>query len=670
MNIKKENKEEANRRVEKKIPFSFNDLHLIKNISLPALSPDGSKIVAVITETDIAANAYIDRLALISVETGKMDILTEGGSPTWSPDGKKIAYERGEIDHSAIYILDVETLDKRFLAPVYSSEYFMGHLTEKNFAWSPDGKYIAYCGALPVGQDNKPPGNVQVIKRLAYKTKGGRGREVFADEYLTHIWCVPATGGDPFLITSGNYNEHSLSWSPDGRHIAFISNRTKDPDGIHNTELWSVNVQTKEIKQLTRAAGTRSCPRWSPDGRYIAYLGTNSAVTTTDSVADDTHAYVVNPDGNDLRCISGSLDRRVENIQWAPDGSRLFFTAGDAGSTQLYSVSAEGDIQTEIAGKFTVREYAISHTGKEIALVRTGITEPPELYLYSLTQGAQPLQLTGINAFVGEERIVADAETFWFTSVDQVNVQGWLMKPVGYEEGAKFPLALVIHGGPHNMFGYDFEERMQLLASHGFGVVFINPRGSHGYGQTFSRGCVLNWGGTDYKDLMAGVDHVIAQHSWIDADRLVVTGQSYGGFMSNWIITQTDRFKAAVVDGGLSNLVSFAGTSLYYSLIEAEFNGKPWENYPLLWQWSPLRNAKNVVTPTLFLHGDKDNEVPVSQAEEMFYALKSKGVETVFVRYFGEGHGWRPNLLPENRQDVLERTIDWFKTHTITSPEY
>lgn len=663
MSLKKENKEETSRKMEQKSPFAFNDLRLVKNIGSPAFSPDGSKIVAVVTETDVSANDYTDQIVLIDAATGKMDALTEGSSPSWSPDGKCIAYERGERDYSAIYILDMETREQRFLAPVYASEYFMGHLTEKNFAWSPDGKYIAYCGALPEGNENKQRGNVQVISRLAYKTKGGRGREFFADAYLTHIWLAPAGGGDPLLITSGHYNEHSLSWSPDGSHIAFISNRTKDPDDNNNSELWSVNVQTKEVKQLTRAIGARNCPRWSPDGSHIAYLGTNSAITTTDSVADDTHAYIVDPDGKNIKCLSGALDRRVENIQWGPDGSRLFFTAGDAGCTQLYSASAAGDIQTEIAGKWTIREYALANSGKEIALVKTSITAPPELYLCPLGRGAQPRRLTDLHAFVREGRLVADAETFWFTSFDEVKVQGWLMKPIGYKEGSRFPLALVIHGGPHNMFGYDFEERMQLLASHGFGVVFINPRGSHGYGQVFSRGCVLNWGGGDYKDLMAGIDYVVSQHSWVDADKLVVTGQSYGGFMSNWIITQTDRFKAAVVDGGLSNLVSFAGTSLYYSLIEAEFNGKPWENYPLLWQWSPLRNVQNVTTPTLFLHGDKDNEVPVSQAEEMFYAVKSKGVDTMFVRYFGEGHGWRPNLLPENRHDLLERMIKWFETH-------
>ena len=237
------------------------------------------------------------------------------------------------------------------------------------------------------------------------------------------------------------------------------------------------------------------------------------------------------------------------------------------------------------------------------------------------------------------------------------------MKPAFFDASKRYALILVIHGGPHNMFGYEFEERVQLLSARGYAVLFINPRGSHGYGQAFSNGCVLNWGGGDYKDLMMGIDHVIEKYAWIDKENLGVTGQSYGGYMTNWIITQTNRFKAAVADGGLSNLISFAGTSLYHSLMESEFNGNAYDNFPLLWQWSPLRNVRNVRTPTLFLHGQVDNEVPVSQAEEMYVALKKLGVETSFVQYIGERHGWRPDLRPKNKYDLYHRMINWFDQH-------
>jgi dipeptidyl aminopeptidase/acylaminoacyl peptidase len=215
------------------------------------------------------------------------------------------------------------------------------------------------------------------------------------------------------------------------------------------------------------------------------------------------------------------------------------------------------------------------------------------------------------------------------------------------------------------MYGYRYSDRFQMLASHGYGVVFINPRGSRGYGQTFADGCVLNWGGGDYQDLMAGVDHAIEQNGWIDAERLGVIGGSYGGFMTNWIITQTDRFKAAIPVASVSNLISFYGTSLYQLLIEVEFNGKPWDNYAMLWQWSPLNHIKNVTTPTLLIHGENDHDVPITQAEEMYIAIKKLGVDATFVRYPGEGHGIRK---PSHVMDYRRRILDWFDQYVKSMP--
>jgi dipeptidyl aminopeptidase/acylaminoacyl peptidase len=216
---------------------------------------------------------------------------------------------------------------------------------------------------------------------------------------------------------------------------------------------------------------------------------------------------------------------------------------------------------------------------------------------------------------------------------------------------------LYIHGGPHGMYGYALNDRFQLMAAHGYAVVFINPRGSAGYGQTFSDGSVLNWGGGDYKDLMAGLDYALARNAWMDSERLGVIGGSYGGFMTNWIVTQTHRFKAAVSIASVSDLISFYGTSLYSDLIEAEFNGMPWDNWAMLWQWSPISHVKGVTTPTLLLHGEVDHDVPITQAEEMFVALRKQGVPATLVRYPGEGHGFR---TPQHIRDEQRRTVEWF----------
>jgi dipeptidyl aminopeptidase/acylaminoacyl peptidase len=253
-------------------------------------------------------------------------------------------------------------------------------------------------------------------------------------------------------------------------------------------------------------------------------------------------------------------------------------------------------------------------------------------------------------------RLIAPEE-ITFPSFDGTSIQGWSMRPPGCSSDRKCPLILSIHGGPHGMYGWSFNANFQVYAAQGYGVLYLNPRGSSGYGQRFSDGTINEWGGGDYRDLMAGVDEALKKNSWIDPSRLGVTGGSYGGFMTNWIITQTPRFKGAVAVASLSNLISFYSTSLYQDLIHAEFGGFPWDNFEMLWQWSPLRYVRQVQTPTLFIHGENDNDVHITQAEEMYMALKRRGVEAVLVRYPREGHGLRE---PKHRIDALERTINWF----------
>ena len=250
-----------------------------------------------------------------------------------------------------------------------------------------------------------------------------------------------------------------------------------------------------------------------------------------------------------------------------------------------------------------------------------------------------------------------EPEEFRFKSFDGSEIQAWLIKPSGWREDRKYPLILSIHGGPHGMYGYAFSSLFQVFAARGYAVLYLNPRGSSGYGQKFANGTINEWGGGDYRDLMTGLDEALRRYSWIDQYRLGVTGGSYGGFMTNWIITQTPRFKAAVSVASVSNLISFYSTSLYQDLIHAEFGGFPWDNYDALWQWSPLRYVRQAQTPTMFIHGEQDNDVHITQAEEMYMALRRRGVDSVFVRYPREGHGFRE---PKHRVDALERTLDWF----------
>jgi len=640
-----------------KRPLSLVDLSLLKSISSPQISPDGKWVAAVVSATDFETEKRQSDLMLISVADGSMKAIVKGTSPQWSPDGNALAYQGTKDEKSGIWIYDIKKESTRFLTTVHSTDHFLGHRARKNYAWSPDGQWMAYVGAEPKSEE-EPKSDVKVFTRILYKT-----RTAFSDNRRTHLWIVPIIGGEPKVITPGKNDEHSLTWSPDSGHLAFISNRSEDPDDNHLNDLWRVDVTTGQVTRLTDTVGAEFQPAWSPDGRQIAYLANVRPVNTKDSPPENTKLYVLPASGGKGKELTRSLDRRVSGIGWHPDAKHLYFSAGTEGMTPIYRVAtATGEITPLVKGLFAASSYSLDAKGETMAFTQTDMSHPRELMI-ARSDGGNVRRLTTLNEAWTEQVALQDAESIWFENYDKTRVQGWLMKPADFEEGKKYPLILYVHGGPHGMYGYRYSDRFQMLAGHGYGILFINPRGSRGYGQTFADGCVLNWGGGDYQDLMAGVDHVLANHTWTDEDRLGVIGGSYGGFMTNWIITQTDRFKAAIPVASVSNLVSFYGTSLYQLLIETEFNGKPWNNYGMLWQWSPLNHIKNATTPTLLIHGENDHDVPITQAEEMYIGLKKRGVEAMFVRYPGEGHGIRQ---PGHVRDYRERILEWFDQHVKT----
>ena len=633
-----------------KHPFSLSDLSRLKMVGDPQVSPDGEWVAFTVGTVDYDANRMNSEIRLAKADgSGKVRTLAEGRLPHWSPNRRMIAYQGGLGDQSGIWLYDIDKSSSRFLIKVDSTDHFLGHRASKNFEWSPDGEWIAFVGAEP-STTEPPESDVKVIDRILYKT-----RTSFSDNRLTHVWVVPVSGGEPRVVTPGAHDEHSIAWSPDSKRIAFISNRSQDPDDNHWDDLWSVQVATGKVQQLTETKGVEFQPKWSPDGQQIAYLATIRPVSTKDSPPEDTHLYVLPAKGGAPRGLTRSLDRRVWGISWPGNGEFIFFTAGDEGRGPLYRVAVQsGEIDRLTNANAMSREYSVG--GQTLAYSQSSVIHPSEIWV-AKSDGSEPRRLTQLNQEVQDQVALQDAETFWFDSFDNWRIQGWLMKPAGFDPNRKYPVILWVHGGPHGMYGYNFSERFQLLASQGYAVIYINPRGSSGYGQAFADGCVLNWGGGDYQDLMSGVDYALAQNPWLDQERMGVIGGSYGGFMTNWIITQTDRFKAAVPMASLSNLISFYGTSLYQLLIEVEFDGPPWDNYALLWQWSPLNHIKNVTTPTLLIHGEADHDVPITQAEEMFIALKKRGVDTVMVRYPGEGHGIRQ---PQHIVDMHRRVLNWF----------
>ena len=594
-------------------------------------------------------------------------------NPRWSPDGKNIAFLSTHDGQRGIWVAGPDRRVPRFVATVRDTNFFITYDGE-SFAWSPDSKTLAYISAteeidreavVESGKNDDP----RIVDRIQYKS-----RTSFSDNLRTHVWVADVDLPQPRQLTSGQLYDHALSFSPRGDEIVFLSNRELNPDANNNSDIFAVNLQG-QVRQITDTAGCEYDPAWSPDGKWIAYTATSRDVTTIDSVAEDAHVWVTTPAGDRRIELTEELDRRAREPRWSADSKSIFFLAGEHGRTLVYRTTPEGgkaralfDNQIAVQDKsddyfafsnrlFQITSFSIAARNIPVMVVTLSTpTRPVEVWEGDYAQEIwRPLSLH--NSVIAQGSALVSPEGLNFNSFDGTPIQGWLMKPIGWRPDRKYPLILSIHGGPHGMFGYSFNSTFQVYAARGYAVLYLNPRGSSGYGQKFSDGTLNEWGGGDYRDLMAGVDEALRRNSWIDANRLGVTGGSYGGFMTNWIITQTPRFKAAVSVASVSNLISFYSTSLYQDLIHAEFGGFPWDNYDLLWQWSPLRYVKQAQTPTLFIHGEQDNDVHITQAEEMYMALRRRGIETVLVRYPREGHGLRE---PKHRVDALERTLAWF----------
>ncbi len=689
------------------------DILRVANVSDAQISPDGKWVVytvSTVTGNESTSTLWVARVGvdfaaptitplpsgpqrgrpvILSDRAGGRDapapLLPSGwnaSNPRWSPDGSKIVFLGSHEEQSGIWVLNFETREPRFVVTPQNTNFFITYAGE-SLAWAPDSKRIAYISATeePTVRDpiiaEAPADDPRVIDRIQYKS-----RTSFSDNRRTHVWITAIDRPEPRQLTSGAFYDHAVTFSPDGNEIAFISNREPDPDANNNSDIFAVDLHG-EVRQITATKGCEYEPAWSPDGKWIAYTATKRDVTTIDSVAEDTHLWVISAAGGGGRELTGEQDRRARSPRWSSDNHWILFLAGDRGETLIFRVGADGgpvhrfllfpspkgkpddNSAQPTLGRYQVGSFSIGSRRRPELLIAMAISDalhPAELWLSAVAPGdtienSLMVRVSRHNDPLLNQFALTEPAEIMLRSFDGTPIQGWLMKPLGWRDDRKYPLILSIHGGPHGMSGRAFNSSFQVYAARGYAVLYLNPRGSSGYGQKFSDGTLNEWGGGDYKDLMAGVDEALRRNSWIDRDRLGVTGGSYGGFMTNWIITQTPRFKAAVSVASVSNLISFYSTSLYQDLIHAEFGGFPWDNYDLLWQWSPLRYVRQTQTPTMFIHGEQDNDVHITQAEEIYTALKRRGGEAVLVRYPREGHGLRE---PKHRVDALERTLGWF----------
>ena len=674
--------------------MAATDILRVANVGDPQISPDGERVVY--TVTTVEGNTNVTTLWIVRLDntsdtptsrqpeqrrdrnpsTFPATALLPPGwhatNPRWSPDGKRIAFLSQADSRYGIWVVSIDGSRPRFVAPVQQTNFFITYAGEP-FAWSPDSKSIAYISASAESAFDPHSGDSQtdpmVIDRIQYKS-----RTSFSDNLRTHVWITDIDEPAPRQLTTGPAYDHALSFSPRGDEIAFVSNHEIDPDASNNSDIFAVDLRG-QVRQITNTKGCEYEPTWSPDGKWIAYLATKRDVTTIDSVAEDAHVWIIDAGGGSGRELTAQLDRRARSPRWSRDSKWVFFLVNDRGATRIHRFEVErrglggsesvrgfpspfATLRNEIGrSEFQINGFTLSGDTPFMAFSLSTPQRPAEIWIGRPDPREFIWRVSNHNDGLTASVRSVEPERLSFRSFDGTLVDGWLLKPFGWSADRKYPMILSIHGGPHGMYGYAFNPTLQAYAMDGYAVLYLNPRGSNGYGQKFSDGTLNEWGGGDYKDLMAGVDEALKRYPWIDANRMGVTGGSYGGFMTNWIITQTPRFRAAVSVASVSNLISFYSTSLYQDLIHAEFGGFPWDNYEVLWQWSPLRYVRAAQTPTLFIHGEQDNDVHITQAEEMYMALKRRGVETVLVRYPREGHGLRE---PRHRVDALERTLAWF----------
>ncbi|MDX1508682.1 MAG: S9 family peptidase [Woeseiaceae bacterium] len=660
-------------------PAAFADDHMrpMKNLDVfelevaadPQISPDGSRIAYARRAMDIMTDRPVSNIWTIDFDGGNHRPLLTGpesySSARWSPSGDRIAF-----------VSNVEGRGSQ-LQVIWMDSGQRAHLTNVRFSpgslsWSPDGEYIAFSMFVPgetrplappppapKGADWAP--GATYIDRMPFRADG----QGYLPVGHTHIFVVSSEGGTPRQLTSGDYNHGgNLAWTPDGSRIIFAANRQQDyqHDPVES-ELWSVDVTSGELTQLTDRNGPDFAPTISPDGKSVAYLGFDDRMMGYHT----TGVYVLDLASGESRHVSGDFDRSIDDVQWAGSSRSFYVQYDDHGRTHLASMNMNGNITSitdDLGGVVVGRPYVSGDfsTANNGAFAYTAgrPTRPADV---GVGRGNRPTRrLTDLNEDALGHVAVSDIEKItWTSSADDLEIEGWLAFPPGFDADKKYPLILEIHGGPRAAYGPQFSPEIQLYAAAGYVVLYANPRGSTSYGYDFVNEIHHNYPSEDYDDLMSGVDAVI-ERGYIDTDQLFVTGGSGGGVLTAWIVGKTDRFAAAVVAKPVINWISHTltadGTHVW---TRYWFEKKPWEDFETYWAQSPLSLVGNVNTPTALLTGEADYRTPIGESEQYYQALMLRKIPTALIRIPEAPHGIvsRPSHLMAKVDNILA----WFERY-------
>ncbi|HEX8846270.1 MAG TPA: S9 family peptidase [Pyrinomonadaceae bacterium] len=649
-------------------PFTINDLLKVRRVGDPQLSPDGKWIAYTITDMDKTANRGIPQIYLVAVGGGEPRLLPTGprtSTPRWSPDGKRIAYVSG----GQIWTIDLATNDMKKVTNISTGA--------GDPVWSPDGTMIAFasdvypecttddCNKQKDQQAEESKVKAKVAERLLF-----RHWNVWKDNKRTHVFIVKLSNGDTTDMTPGDFDSPPFSlggptnyaFSPDSKKLAFVSNRDKVEAISTNSDLFIVPVTGGEPTRITQTnMGADEGPVFSPDGRYLAYRSQARAGFESDL----WKLMLYDRESGKTRSLTDKLDNYVESITFAPDSQKIIITVGERGFAPIYAVPVNGGAMTNLVPEGFNGDAQVSRDGRTIVFTRSSSVMPTEIFRAN-SDGTGVAQVTRTNeAFLSGFKLRPQEPVNW-KGAGGTTINGWLIKPANFDPSKKWPLLVLIHGGPQSAWNDNWGYRWnpQVFASAGYVVFTPNPRGSIGFGQKFVDEISGDWGGKVYTDIMNGVAHVISSNSFIDKERIGAAGASYGGYMVNWIEGHNNdkrfQFKALASHDGVFNLASMYGATEELWFTDWEFKGAPWTNPAMYEKWSPHMFVKNFKTPMLVIHGQLDYRVPDTEGLQLFTALQRMGVESKLLYFPDEGH-WV--LKPQNSEFWYKTVLGWFEKY-------
>ncbi|MBD3334028.1 MAG: alpha/beta fold hydrolase [Candidatus Eisenbacteria bacterium] len=650
-----------------------NDLFRLELPNSPTLSPDGRYAAFTVKRTLFKKNKYASDIHVAALRSGRTRRLTTGESmdtaPAWSPNGRWIAFISNRDQKPQIWILPTHGGEARQLTKLEGGPI-------RQLSWSPDSRRILFGHRIQKKEDpkeKKTRPTYKHITRLVHKLDG----DGYWPKERWHLWTVTVPGGRTRQITSGPDDDWDGVWSPDGKRIAFVSNRLEDADWHpENSDIFIVNDRGQRLRQVTQLFGTTENPAWSADGKTIYYMGNFAPDGEWNQYP--THIYRIPAGGGEVVDLTPELDywpmnMVVSDTAQAGHGSvllpfqdgedeRLAFFVNIHGGCRLYSMSTRGGpARPEWKQNVNVLAVSANRDGRLAAVAAATMMDVGDIYRVPLDGSGRVRRLTQLNRTVFDSLDLSEPEEMEFRN-GRTRIQGWVLKPPGFQPQRKYPMLLEVHGGPMTQYGYTFFHEMHLLAAKGYVVVFPNPRGSDGFGTRF-RSCIdARWGTVDYDDCMAVVD-VMERKRYVDKSRMGILGGSYGGFMTTWAVGHTDRFKAAVTQRQASNMWTMFGSSDFGFYRAYKYRAYPWQRPMTYLKASPNFYAGNINTPLLIIHSENDYRCPLAQSEELFTSLKLQKKTVELVQFEGESHGLSRGGKPMNRLERLNRIVDWFERY-------